>query len=218
MMTPGALHLVEIVSALFTLTVFAMVMQFRSASHIRLYALQSLLLALLGVIDGVSSGDPEFWFGAGFTLLFKVILVPVFLHRLVARLDLRQEGAAYLPPSSTILLTGALTFLSFSLARDVIPPGAGRFFSLAAAFAGICGGLLLMVVRRKAVTQVFGLLTFENALQLVIYSLTGGMTLLVEVGVAFDLLVAVVALGVLVLRMRESFGDVDVARLRELRG
>lgn len=214
----ASLHLVEIVSALFTLTVFAMVMQFRAASHIRLYALQSLLLALLGVIDGVATGDPEFWFGAGFTLLVKVILVPVFLRRLVARLELRQEGAAYLSPSSAILLTGALTVLSFTLARDVIRPETGRFFALAAALTGICGGLLLMIIRRKAVTQVFGLLAFENALQLVIFSLTGGMTLLVEIGVAFDLLVALVAFGVLVLRMRESFGDVDVARLRELRG
>jgi hydrogenase-4 component E len=79
-------------------------------------------------------------------------------------------------------------------------------------------GFFMMVNRRKALTQVLGMLTLENGVFLAAICLTYGMPLIVELGVFFDVLVAVLVLGILVYRIRETFESMDVSKMRRLRG
>ena len=88
----------------------------------------------------------------------------------------------------------------------------------AAAFAVFLIGFFMMLNRRKALTQVLALLTLENGVFLAAICLTYGMPLIVELGIFFDVLVAVLVLGILVFRIRESFESMDVSKLRRLRG
>lgn len=223
-MSPEALAVAaEAVSVLFVVTTFAVVARTRLEAHVRTYAAQSALLAVLAGAGAIEGGAPALAVAAVFTFVVKVLVVPRLLGGLLDRLGARREVEAYVTPSTSLLISGGLAALAYGVAADVAPRAAGILdgagpLPLAASLTGVFVGLLVMATRKKAVTQVFGLLLFENGVQFAVFTTAGEMPVLVEIGVAFDLLVAVVVLGVLVLRMRETFGDVDAARLRELRG
>lgn len=220
----------EAVSILFVVSAFAVLARTRLEAHIRIYAGQATLLALLGSIGAASVPDAgrafEIGLAAVLTFAVKAVAVPLLLTRLLERLGGSREVESYVTTPTSILLGGALAACAYALAaRVAVGPadGAGGYapfgaLPLAAALTGVFVGLFVMTTRRKAVTQVFGLLLFENGIQFAAFAATGGMAMLFEFGAAFDLLVAVIVLAILILRMRETFGDVDLARLRALRG
>jgi hydrogenase-4 component E len=117
-----------------------------------------------------------------------------------------------------MLICGALTVLAYVVARPI--PSLERLGSntLAVAIALVLTGFFLMINRRKAITQVLALLTMENGVMLAAIALTTyGMPLVVEIGIFFDVVVAVMVLGILVFRIRETFASMDVSKLNELK-
>jgi hydrogenase-4 component E len=157
-------------------------------------------------------------------LLAKGILVPIVLERLVARIEIRQEIEPIVNIPLSIVISGGLTLVGYVLAepfyRPEEAPGAATLGhnALAVAISLFLIGFFMMINRRKALTQVLALLCLENGLFLAAISLTYGMPLIVELGVLFDVLVAVMVLGILVYRIRETFESMDVSRMRRLRG
>jgi hydrogenase-4 component E len=158
------------------------------------------------------------------TLTAKGILVPIVLERLVTRIEVRQEIEPILNMPLSIVISGALTLVGYVLAEPFYRPEEAPSAStlghnaLAVAISLFLIGFFMMINRRKALTQVLALLCLENGLFLAAISLTYGMPLIVELGVLFDVLVAVMVLGILVYRIRETFESMDVSRLRRLRG
>jgi len=117
-----------------------------------------------------------------------------------------------------MLVCGALTVLAYVVARPIISVERLGSNTLAVAFALLLTGFFLMINRRKAVTQVLALLTMENGVMLAAIVLTSyGMPLVVEIGIFFDVVVAVMVLGILVFRIRETFASMDVSKLNELK-
>ena len=150
--------------------------------------------------------------------------MPVGLERLVARIGIRQEIEPILNAPLSVVISGGLTLVGYVLAESFYRPEEGPAAAmlghnvLAVAISLFLIGFFTMINRRKALTQVLALLALENGLFLAAISLTYGMPLIVELGVLFDVLVAVMVLGILVFRIRESFESMDVSRLRRLRG
>jgi hydrogenase-4 component E len=217
-------RLVTLLAALVLVLQIAMVGQRWIITNIRIFAAQSFLLAAIATIIAGVNHAPHIYIAAALTLLVKVILAPLLLERLVERVGIRKEIEPIINVPLSIVISGGLTLLGYIVAEsfrhpeDVAGSQALGHNVLAVAISLFLIGFFMMLNRRKALTQVLALLSLENGLFLAAISLTYGMPLIVELGVSFDVLVAVLVLGILVFRIRESFESMDVSKLRRLRG
>ncbi len=196
-----------------------MVVQRMLLTNIRLFALQSLMFAAIaGLIAFFHMATHVYWV-VGLTLIGKVFFLPWLLNRQVRRIQIEQEIAPLLNSTASMLVCGALTLRGYIVARPFTSLERLGNNTLAVAITLVLTGFFLMFNRRKAITQVLALLTVENGVMLAAVALTTyGMPLVVELGIFFDVLVAVMVLGILVYRIRESFASMDVSKLSQLKG
>jgi hydrogenase-4 component E len=199
-----------------------LVVQRMLLTSIRLFALQSLLLAVIAGIVAYFHHATHVYLVAALTLGGKVFFLPWLLDRQVRRVRIVQEIEPLLNPPASMLLCGALTLLGYLVARRltmVAPLPQLGSNTLAVAITLLLTGFFLMFNCRKALTQVLALLTVENGIMLAAVALTTyGMPLVVELGVFFDVMVGVMVLGILVYRIRENFDSMDVDKLSQLKG
>jgi hydrogenase-4 component E len=151
-------------------------------------------------------------------LIFKGMVIPIALHRLIRRMGIHREVETVGGVGRTMLLGLALVALSISVMLPVTA-AAGTLAreDLAFALSVVLLGLLMMITRRNAVSQVVGFMSLENGLVL---AATGakGMPLVVEISVAFSILIAFIVIGIFLFRIRERFDTVDVTALDTFRG
>jgi len=196
-----------------------MVVQGMLLTNIRLFALQSLMLAAIAAIIAYFHNASHVYWVAGLTLVGKVFFLPWLLNRIVRRIQIHQEIEPLLNSTASMLLCGALTLLGYIVARPFTSLERLGNNTLGIAVTLLLTGFFLMFNRRKAITQVLALLTVENGVMLAAVALTTyGMPLVVELGIFFDVMVAVMVLGILVYRIRETFASMDVNKLSQLRG
>lgn len=214
-------RLITLMAAAILVLQILMVAQRWLITSIRAFGVQSFLLAMIGATIAHFNHAPHIYIAAGLTLVFKAVLLPVMLERLVTKIEIRQEIQPYLNVPISVIISGGLTLLAYAVAESFHrPEEAARLGhnTLAVAISLFLIGFFMMVNRRKALTQVLGLLSLENGLLLAAMSLTYGMPLIVEIGIFFDVLVAALLLAILIYRIRETFDSMDVSRLSRLRG
>jgi hydrogenase-4 component E len=196
-----------------------MVVQRMLLTNIRLFALQSMMLTAIATIIAYFQSATDVYLVALFTLIGKVFFLPWLLNRLVRRIQIDQEIEPLLNSTSSMVLCGAFTLLGYIVARPFTSLERLGNNTLAVAITLLLTGFFLMINRRKAITQVLALLTIENGVMLAAVALTTyGMPLVVELGIFFDVMVAVMVLGILVYRIRETFASMDVSKLSRLKG
>jgi hydrogenase-4 component E len=216
--------LVTLMAAVVLVLQIAMAGQRWIVTNIRIFAVQSFLLAAIAAVIATFNHAPHIFIAAALTLIVKVILVPIWLERLVERIQIRREIRPIVNAPLSILICGGLTLVAYVVAEPFHRHEEGFNAAtlghniLAVAIALFLIGFFTIINRRKALAQVLALLSLENGLFLAAISLTYGMPLIVEIGVLFDVLVAVMVLGILVYRIGETFESMDVSRLRRLRG
>ena len=216
--------MITMMAALVLVLQIMMVGQRWLVTNIRAFGVQSFLLASIAATIAYFNHAPQIYIVAALTLVFKAILLPLILERLVQRIEIRQEIEPFVNVPISVIVSGLLTLLAYVVAEsfhrpeETTGPASLGHNTLAVAIALFLIGFFMMVNRRKALTQVLGLLCLENGLFLAAISLTYGMPLLIELGITFDLLVAVMVLGILVYRIRETFDSMDVSKLSRLRG
>jgi len=216
-------RMIILMAALVLVLQITMVAQRWLVTNIQAFAVQSLLLAGIANTVAYFTGARHIYIAAGLTLMLKAILLPVILRRLVTRIGIRQEIEPLVNVPVSVLISGLLTLLAYVVAEPLqAHPAIGAASlghnTLPVAIALFLIGFFMMINRRKALTQVLALLSLENGLFLAAISLTYGMPMIVELGIFFDALVAVMILAILVYRIRETFDSMDVSRLSRLRG
>ncbi|MBZ9989928.1 hydrogenase-4 component E [Mesorhizobium sp. B3-1-9] len=197
---------------------FMMLYQDRLFALINVFALHAVVLALSVAWQAYIQDAHHLYITAGIALVFKAIVIPVGLHRIIQRLGIHRDIETAVGIGPTMLAGIGLVTLSMVLMLRVTPeadPLARE--DLAFALSIILLGLLVMVTRRNAVSQVVGFMSLENGLVL---AATGakGMPLVVEISVAFSILIAFIVIGVFLFRIRERFDSVDVGALDDYRG
>ena len=196
-----------------------LVVQRMLLTSIRLFALQSLLLTAVAGTVAYFHSATHVYIVAVLTLIGKVIFLPWLLNRQVRRIGINQEIEPLLNAPTSMLLCGGLTLLGYIVARPFTVLERLGNNTLSIAMTLVLTGFFLMFNRRKAITQVLALLTVENGVMLAAVALTTyGMPLVVELGIFFDVVVAVMVLGILVYRIRESFDSMDTSKLNQLKG
>ncbi|MBI2254719.1 MAG: hydrogenase-4 component E [Proteobacteria bacterium] len=197
---------------------FMMLYQDRLYALLNIFALHALVLALSVAWQALVQGAPHLYVTAAIALIFKAVVIPVALHRIIQRLGIHRDIETAVSIGPTMLLGIGLVALSMVLMLRVTA-GADPMAreDLAFSLSVVLLGLLLMVTRRNAVGQVVGFMSLENGLVLAAAG-AKGMPLVVEFSVAFSILIAFIVIGVFLFRIRERFDTVDISALDDFRG
>jgi hydrogenase-4 membrane subunit HyfE len=180
---------------------------------------QSLVLAATAGAIAVATGAWHVYAAAALTLLVKVIAIPLVLFRVLRAVQVRREVGLVLSTRAALLVAMLGVLVAYRAAGTLDLPGAvSSRHALPVALALMLIGLGLMIARRKALSQIAGLITMENGVYLAALVATYGLPLAVELGVFFDLLVGVLLLGVFAYRINQTFDTINTDRLRKLRG
>ncbi len=209
---------VNLLGAVLLILAFAMIAQRRILSLIHLFTMQGATLVLATVVVGFVTRQPHLYLSAGITFVLKVLLIPWLLHRVVRRLDIRWELESLINIPTTMLIGIGVVIFAFNLAlpisrlSDTLASG-----TLGIALACVLLSFLMMITRAKAVPQVIGFLSMENGLFFAATSATYGMPMIVELGIALDVLIGVLILGVFMFQIREQFDSLDIRHLEKLK-
>lgn len=214
-----AFDIAHLLAGSLVLVSFMMIYQDRLYALIRTFALQALLLALAVAWQAWIQGAHHLFVSAAIALVFKAMIVPWALHRIVTRLGIHREVETVVNVVPTMLAGMGLVALSILLMLQLTAAAENALAreDLAFALSVILLGMLMMVTRRNAVSQVIGFMSLENGLILAAAG-AQGMPLVVEISVAFSVLIAMIVIGVFLFRIRERFDSVDLEAMDEFRG
>jgi hydrogenase-4 component E len=211
-------QLINLLAAVLLLLAFAMLAQRRVFTLINLFAAQGFALACSTAIVAWATGQAYLYGSAALTLILKVALLPWLLHRLVRKLDVRWDVEGLLNIPTTMLIGIVLVVFAFNLASPIEQLASTITRStLGIAMASVMLAFLMMITRRKAIPQVIGFLAMDNGLFFAATSATYGMPMVVELGIALDVLVAMLILGVFFFQIREQFDSLDLKHLEKLK-
>jgi hydrogenase-4 component E len=215
---PLWVQLSNLFAAVLLLLAFAMLAQRRVLSLIDLFAAQGFALACSTGIVAYATNQPHLYWSAGLTLVLKVIFLPWLLHRLIRQLDVRWDVEGLINIPTTMLIGIVLVVFAFNLAFPIAQLASTvTRATLGIAMASVMLSFLMMITRRKAIPQVIGFLSMENGLFFAATSATYGMPMVVELGIALDVLVAMLILGVFFFQIREQFDSLDLKHLEKLK-
>ena len=213
-----ASQLINLCASLLLLVAFAMLSQRRILSLIHLFTVQGIALVASTALVAYSTRQPHLYVSAALTLVLKVALLPWILHRLIRRLKVTRDVETLINIPATMLIGIVLVVFAFHLATPIAALATTvSSSSLGIALACVLLSFLMMITRAKAVPQVIGFLAMENGLFFAATTATYGMPMVVELGIALDVLVGMVILGVFLFQIREQFDSLDIRHLEQLK-
>jgi len=180
-------------------------------------ALQTAMLAGICVLFGIAENQIQLIVLALVVFTIKAAGIPIFLARSAKQMDIDRDKGVGISPTLTLMVGCIVLYLGYSLAPEFAVPSMLNRGSAGMALALIMTGMLLMITRRLAISQVIGFLTMENGIFLYSLTQTHHMPVLVEMGVVFEVLIAVLISGVFIYRINRSFEHIDVTDMRRLR-
>jgi hydrogenase-4 component E len=211
-------QLVNLLAAVLLLLAFAMLSQRRILSLINLFAAQGFTLFLSTALVAWMTAQPHLYGSALLTLALKVIALPWILHRLIRRLNVKWDYETLINIPTTMLIGIVLVILAFNLALPITQlAGTVNKATLGIALACVLLSFLMMITRSKAVPQVIGFLSMENGLFFAATGAVYGMPMVIEFGIALDVLVGMLILGVFFFQIRERFDSLDTRHLEKLK-
>lgn len=211
-------QLINLFATLILLLAFAMISQRRIVSLVNLFMMQGLALVVTSFLLGYVTHQPDLYVSGGLTLALKVIFIPWMLHRLIRRLNVRWDVETLINIPTTMLVGIGMVIFAFSLALPISRLSSSLAGgALGIALACVFLSFMMMITRSKAVPQVIGFLSMENGLIFAATTVTNGMPMIVEFGIALDVLVGVLILGVFMFQIRERFDSLDMRHLEALK-
>ena len=212
------LQLLNAFASLLLLLSFAMLSQRRIVTMVKLLAMQGMLLGLATLLLAVRTGQNHLYISALLTLSLKAVFMPWVLHRLIKRLGVYWDSEPLLNITATMLAGLLIVIFSFGLAQPIAEfANTATRSAIGIAVAVVLLAFLTMITRGKAMSQVVGFLSMENGLFFGAMSATYGMPMIIELGVALDVLVAMLVLGVFFFQIRDQFDSLDLHHLEKLR-
>ena len=204
-------------AALVGLTSFLMLGQGRLLRLIFVFTLQGLLLTLTTALVAYSLDNPHLYISAVMTLALKVIFIPWMLRREVMQMNMHRDVEALSNKTALMLGGASLTVFSYYVLHPIVQTTSPAMLNaLAVSLSVVLLGMLLMISHRQAIAHVVGFMSIENGLFFAAIVATNGMPMVVELGIAFDVLVAAVLFGIFFFHIRSSIDSLDVDKLNRL--
>ena len=205
------------VAGLIALTSFLMLGQSRLDRLVRVFALQGWLLAAATAIAAGVLDYSHLYISAALTLLLKGIIIPMLLHRMIHKLGLHRVMDTIDHPARVMMGGASLVVFSYYVSLPVVAHSPlVTLNAIAVSLAVVLLGMLLMITRRQAVAHVVGFMSIENGLFFAAVVSTYGMPMVVELGIAFDVLVAAVVFGVFFFQISASIDTLNVDQMSKL--
>lgn len=212
------LQVVNLLAALLLLISFAMLSQRRIVGLVTLFAWQGVALVASTTLVAWATDQHHLYYSAALTFALKVVAMPWIFYRLVKKLNVDRDVEPMINIPTTMLIGIALVIFAFNLALPISQmSGTVTRSTLGIAMASVLLAFLMMITRSKAIPQVIGFLAMENGLFFAATSATYGMPLVVELGVALDVLVGVLVLGIFFFQIRETFDSLDLKHMEKLK-
>lgn len=217
-MTALLTQFINLLGAVLLMLAFAMIAQRRVLSLINLFTLQGAVLVLSTVVVAHVTNQSHLYISAGITFALKVLLIPWLLHRVVERLQIESDVETLINIPTTMLIGILIVIVCFNLALPIAELSSTLARgTIGIALACVMLSFLMMITRAKALPQVIGFLAMENGLFFAATSATYGMPMVVELGIALDVLIGVLILGVFIFQIREQFDSLDIRHLERLK-
>jgi hydrogenase-4 component E len=217
-MSPLALDVAHLFAGSLVLVSFMLLYQDRMTGLVNVFAMHALVVSFSVAWQAYIQAAPHLYITALIALVVKAVVIPFSLHRIIVRLGIHRTIEPVVGVGQTMLAGIGLVALSIMVMLPITAQaGTLAREDLAFALSVMLLGLLMMISRRNAVSQVIGFMSIENGL---ILAATGakGMPLVVEISVAFSILIALIVVGIFLFRIRERFETVDIHLLHEHRG
>ncbi len=204
-------------ASLVLFTSFILLAQTRVLSMVTAFAAQGLFVAITTALVAFATNQHHLYISAGLTLALKAMFIPWLLHRLVHQLKIDREPHKVQNPAFVLMAGTALVIFCYYVTLPIsqLADGITRN-TIAISMSVVLLGMLMLVTRNKAVSQVIGFMSLENGLFFAAVAATHGMPMVVELGIAFDVLVAAIIFGVFFFHIRESIDSLDVNQLSRL--
>ncbi len=209
---------IDILAVLMLMTTIVLVGTSRLRTSIWAYAIRSFLLTWVSGLIAYFSGIHHIFIATGISLALKVILIPGFLFYIVNKTKVKTDVESVINYTLSLLISCGLILIAYYSTQSIIKfenDFMGHCLPVSLAITLL--GFFVMITRKKAITQILGLLAMEDGLFFAALSTSYGMPLIVELGVFFDILVSVIIMGIYVYRIKETFDSIDTDSLRELK-
>lgn len=211
-------QIIDLFASLLLLISFGMLSQRRVLSLINLFAMQGLVLSISTMVVASYSHQYHLYYSAAITLVLKVLFLPWLLHRLIRKLDIKWDVETLINIPTTMLIGIVMVVFAFNLALPIsLLSATASKSTLGIALATVLLSFMMMITRRKAVPQVIGFLAMENGLFFAATSATYGMPMVVELGIALDVLVGSFIFGIFFFHIRETFDSLDIKHMEKLK-
>lgn len=215
---PFSGQLINLFAAIMLLLGFAMLAQRRIISLINLFMVQGAVLSLSTLVVALTTHQSHLLWSAALTFILKVLVLPLILHRLIRKLSVKWDVETLINIPTTMLVGIGLVIISFNVAQPISQlSGTITRATIGIALACVLLAFLMMITRSKAVPQVIAFLAMENGLFFAATSATYGMPMVVELGIALDVLVGMVILGVFFFQIREQFDSLDIRHMERVK-
>ena len=209
---------VNLCAAIMLLLGFAMLAQRRILSLINLFMLQGMVLFASTLIVAYGTRQGHLYWSAALTLILKVVALPWILHRLIRKLSVKWDVETIINIPTTMLCGIALVVIAFNVAQPISAlSGTIMRATIGIALACVLLSFLMMITRSKAVPQVIAFLAMENGLFFAATSATYGMPMVVELGIALDVMVGMVIFGVFFFQIRQQFDSLDIRQMERVK-
>ncbi len=204
-------------AALVLFTSFVLLSKNRVVPMINVFAWQGLLVAVTTALVAYDSGDNDLYISAILAVVLKAMFIPWLLHRLVTNLGMKRDNQSVRNPTLVMMIATVLVVFCYYVVQPIEELSSSiTRNTIAVSMSVVLLGMLMLVTRNKAVAQVVGFMSIENGLFFAAVASTHGMPMIVELGVAFDVLVAAVIFGVFFFQIRDSIDSLDVDLLNHL--
>ena len=211
-------QMINLFAAIMLLLGFAMLAQRRILTLINLFMFQGLALFCSTLTVALTTEQSHLYWSAGLTLLLKVIALPYILHRLIRRLSVKWDVETLLNIPTTMLIGILLVIVAFNVAQPISQlSGTIMRSTVGIALACVLLSFLMMITRSKAVPQVIAFLSMENGLFFAATSTSYGMPMVVELGIALDVMVGMVIFGVFFFQIRQQFDSLDIRHMERVK-
>ena len=209
---------IDILAVLMLMSTIVLIGSSRLRVCIWAYALRSFVLALVSGLIAYFSGIHHIYVATGVSIALKVIVIPGFLFYIINKIKIKEDVESFINYTMSLFIACGLILIAYYSTQSILTfENVFMRHCLPVSLAITLLGFFVMISRKKAITQILGLLAMEDGLFFAALSTSYGMPLVVELGVFFDILVSVIIMGIYVYRIKETFDTIDTDTLRELR-
>ncbi|HHT9144295.1 MAG: hypothetical protein Q7J76_08365 [Candidatus Brocadiaceae bacterium] len=209
---------IDILAVLMLMSTIVLIGSSRLRVCIWAYALRSFVLALVSGLIAYFSGIHHIYVATGVSIALKVIVIPGFLFYIINKIKIKEDVESFINYTLSLFIACGLILIAYYSTQSILTfENVFMRHCLPVSLAITLLGFFVMISRKKAITQILGLLAMEDGLFFAALSTSYGMPLVVELGVFFDILVSVIIMGIYVYRIKETFDTIDTDTLRELR-